>query len=395
MIASIGSNQTIGIKKLFLVILIFSFSIQFLAYNLFKAFEPRFYPKDIPYYDSVAKDLLEGKGLEIKRFPPGYSFYLAFLYKITGTYNYKSPYIHISSLLLLALTVGFCFVIFSKLFDIKIGLASSLLFTIYPLFLFLSTRPGLSEHLFFFVFYIALLIFVLGITKRSYLIIFLSGLFFGYASLTRYVSLLYPVIIFVYISTDKTIRTSQKLLFMMVFLFGYTLILIPWLLYIGYKESNEFSIYLISIAKKSFRPYKEFVIAKIINDSNIESSIEFLKFLLKTIAEHPVSFFIIFCRKLMRSWYFTSKRWYHTQIILIQVPIIMSAIWGVFVNLSNNIYRRSMLLCLLSILYFWFITAMTTNIFRIMIICMPFVFAFSALGIFSIYKRIDSKSDFT
>lgn len=397
-------------KKIFLILLIFSFSIQLFSYIFFKSFEPRSYPTDILYHDAVAKDFLTGKGLTTRKsfpvikdpftgreliirkwFPPGYSLYLSFLYKITGVWDYKSLYVHIFSLLLLALTVCLCFVIFSHLFETKVGLISAFCFCIYPLYLFLSTRPGLSEPLFFFVFYLSLWLFILGINRRSFFIVFLSGAVLGYTTLTKYLSLLYPLIISVYILTDRSFKISRRLLFAITFLSGYILCIIPWFLHLANKQIDSFSNYLICVVKVGFRRYREYELGRIISDSEIKNSTEFLMFLVKMAVRHFSSFFIILCKNLGRSWCATSAKWHQVEILLIQIPIILFAIWGFSVNLLNRTYRRNLLFCLFSALYIWVLTALTVGIVRIMIVCMPFVFVFSALGIIDIYKRIYSK----
>lgn len=399
-------------RKIFLIILIFSFFIQVFAYTLFKDFEPRSRPTDILCYDAVAKDLLMGKGLTIGRwFPPGYPLYLSFLYKITGVWNYKSPCIHIFSLLLLALTAALCFVIFSHLFDIKAGLISTFIFCIYPLYLFLSTRPGLSEHLFFFVFYLSLWLFIIGIRRKSFFIVFLSGGLLGYASLTKYNTLLYPLIIFLYIMSDKSFKRYKRFLFTVIFFSAYILCITPWFVYLENKGSGSFFNYSAYVAKVDFGTSKKdkkvdlelpkkhkkvdlevpkkHKIAKFLK-SKAKKSIKSLRFLLKKIRKrHP--FFIKFCKNLGKSWYATLKGWHSSKILVIQIPIILSAAWGLLVNLANKTYRRNLLFCLFSILYFWILNALTAGIIRIMMIGMPFVFVFSALGIIDIYKRIYSK----
>jgi chromate transport protein ChrA len=155
-----------------------------------------------------------------------------------------------------------------------------------------------------------------------------------------------------------------------------------------YKQGDSLGEYFIFVTRIGFRPYGDNELGSAIFNSAIKDPVEHMRFLFGAALSHPSDFIIIFIKKMARSWYATAMGWRHKEILLIQVPVILSALWGLTVNVSNKNNRRNLLFCFFSILYFWFLTAVTASVVRIMIAGMPFVFVFSAMGIIDIYNRV-------
>ncbi len=191
-----------------LIIFLFAFSWRILYIFIAKANDPLFfYPQMDPlYHHQMAISLLKGGWLAEGSFfrAPLYPYFLALIYKIFGI-NLLIPRI-----VQAFIGSGSCLLIYligKRLFSKKVGLISSLIAGLYPLVLYFDGELLLTNLLIFLI----LLGFYILLQER----IFLSGLIFGFAAITRPNLLAFVIFLplYFYLRKDKWLRKTAILFF--------------------------------------------------------------------------------------------------------------------------------------------------------------------------------------
>lgn len=186
---------------------------------------------DSYFYDPIARNLLSGKGYSLNGInptadrPPLFTFLLAFLY---FCFNYKIPIVKLVLAAIGSLEIFIVFIIGKKIFDQRIGIVSAMVFAISPIFLRFSAHFN-SESLFTGLFLLG--IFYLGCIERQKIIKYmaLSGGFIGLATLTRPVSLLFPMCLLPWIFIQRDWNYKTKISAYLVFLLAFSAVISPWI----------------------------------------------------------------------------------------------------------------------------------------------------------------------
>jgi 4-amino-4-deoxy-L-arabinose transferase-like glycosyltransferase len=146
-------------------------------------------------YDQIARNLVEGKGYvddTLRRNyerPPGYVFFLAGLYRLWGFDLWK---VQIAQAVLDSASCVLVFLITALLFrDRRLAVWAAAFHALYYKMINMVTRP-MSETLFAFLLLVFVLLFVLSFS--SDLSAFAAGTALGLTTLTRPVTLLFPVV---------------------------------------------------------------------------------------------------------------------------------------------------------------------------------------------------------
>lgn len=184
-------------------------------------------------YSNVAINLLQGRGLiqTIRPYefivPPLYPLFLSFIYLIFGEGNYLAAVIVHS--IFSVLTCILIYFIGKKIFNIKIGILSSLYFAIYPISIwwnsFFLTESLYTFFLVFFTWYLVRLFSKTNITKKELLF---AGIIWGVCNLVRpnIIFFLPFLLLWIYLA-----RKKEALKYFLLITLGMVIIIAPWILY--------------------------------------------------------------------------------------------------------------------------------------------------------------------
>ncbi len=233
--------------------------------------------------------------------------------------------------------------------------------------------------------YLGIWLFLLAMKKRDgkkYL--FFSGLVFSLATLNRPISIFIPVVFVVVIFFFHFHFTKAKLRLMAIFLLGYLLLIIPWQIYATSSAKHFFIIE--SGASESVKVGLTFIFEpseKVENppvSSTMRAYMERIEWEDLGSGGQIVRFFI-------------RELWYEKQILLIQLPYLVLAVFGVFFAIKRYQNTRLSIALLLGIIaYFWAFAIVVLSIMRYMIPAMGLLMAFCAVTIIVLLEKVIKKS---
>ena len=168
---------------------------------------------------------------------PGYPFFLAIIYNLSGSHPYVAILVQ---LFLNLLSILLMYKIGGELFSKKAGLISALLFSMdlhHTIFIY----SILTETLYTAIFLTALLIFLRAIRSNKPKLFFIAGLLYGVSSLVRPISqfYIYCVIIFVLLWYLK--NRKKAIILALLLISGYSISVAPWC-YRNYNTYGHFSL---------------------------------------------------------------------------------------------------------------------------------------------------------
>jgi 4-amino-4-deoxy-L-arabinose transferase-like glycosyltransferase len=172
--------------------------------------------------------------------PPVFPLFIAFTIIVSDFINLNQyNFLIYSQYLLHLISATFIFLIYSRFSNSKlIPLSASIIYSSYPLSLYLLKQPN-SEVIFNFFIVSFLLLFTLIIENKKYLYGFhllFSGLILGLMILTRSISILLPLLICLYLLIffrENIMKNISKILL------GVLIIVSPWYLYTQSSESKK------------------------------------------------------------------------------------------------------------------------------------------------------------
>lgn len=192
---------------------------------------------DASFFDAIAQNIAAGHGLvaaqDIEYIKagqaifenPGYPLFLAGIYSLFG---HSYLIVKIFQALLWSLTCLIIYFLGKEFFNQKVGFIAGIISAVYPPFI-LETNILYTETLFTFLLLVAILFLVKGISKINVIgCMFLSGLFFGLANLTRSVIFYFPifVLIFLLIFYKNKIKALKAFILLLI---GIMLVMGPWM----------------------------------------------------------------------------------------------------------------------------------------------------------------------
>lgn len=226
-------------REIILAVLAFSIRIVAIIVLLFLSQNLSFpYPvggDDAPNYMELAQNLREHGVFSRFTYPPyspesfrtpGYPFIIALFLALTNTI-YAIPVIQA---FIAALSAIIIYRMGSRLFSERVGLYAALLFVFDPIGIYLSSVV-LSET--FFIFF-----FILGVysafifTQNNPRAFFVSGIFFGTATLIRPIAQFMPLVLIVLwlVMWGKEFFTKRRFMQVTLFIVGFLLVVFPWVL---------------------------------------------------------------------------------------------------------------------------------------------------------------------
>jgi len=193
-------------------------------------------------YNELAKSIIndfsfEFKGQKNSFRTPGYPVFLAIIYSIFGV----KPYIVlIFQIIINIFSILILYEIAKKIFNRKIALISSFLFSIDP-HTILYTCELFTETFFTFIILLAFMYFVKAIDTKKVKCFILAALFFGLSTLIRPISQFIPIIliglILIYPKFNFRLKFKSSFIIVMIFLMTIS----PWM-YRNYKSFSTINL---------------------------------------------------------------------------------------------------------------------------------------------------------
>jgi 4-amino-4-deoxy-L-arabinose transferase-like glycosyltransferase len=194
---------------------IFLFALALVLRLAFALAAGPFSEPDSPTYDSLARNLAQGRGyLDTRAFkildgsmsvPPVYPCFLAAVYRVFG-YDYR-PVIVIQQVLG-ALVVVMGGLLAARLFGARVGVWSGLVLSVHPWLIFYGSTL-MTEALFTCLLMAALLSLAIGLSDGRSVPFAVAGLFLGLAILCRASFQLYPpVVLLLILAASKDVRRA-------------------------------------------------------------------------------------------------------------------------------------------------------------------------------------------
>jgi len=346
-------------------------------------------------YKPFAENLLQGKGILIKEggeicSPPGYPIILAPILALSQFLGVNELKIIIPfNSLLIALAVVFLFLFAELIFSRRIALIASLLWLTYPFSIWFLKNPH-TEAPFILFFYIGIWLYFLSLRKKDFKLFFLTGIILGLAALIRpigfFLPFLFAPLVFLFLPTKKQILSA------LLILGGFILVILPWQMAIknsvllNTRGAEPFTVgfaYALRETEGSGWPKPPGDVLNLMEEmklSNINSSPGLFTFILARLEDKPIAVLELIALKMARSWYATSQMWWEDKIFLVQIPYLLTAIFGIFYSIKAHKEKiKSIIFLLVIIIYFWGITTLALSIMRYMIPAMGIMIIFSAV----------------
>ncbi len=358
-------------------------------------------------YEPMARQILSGKGISLQEGvdvngTPGYPLLLLPAFAIS-----KISGIDELSLIVFFNTIitafGAC-VLFStarEIFNKKIALIASLLWSSYPLNLWFIKNPN-TEVPFMLLFFLAIWLYVKGTTQKRLPAFFGTGALLGFALLIRPIALFLPLVF-----AGGLFFMKKRIAHAIVLLISGVLVIIaPWVLYASLESGHFVPVSSLGPTASSVGLSYAFVgdgrhqkdvpsdvraLMQEVRNKKLEKTSDIAGFVFNALMKKPIPFLKLLILKLLRSWYATYAMWDETQIILLQIPYLLLAILGIQLTFKRFPNRTRSLYFLLSIVfYFWLITFLGLSIVRYTIPAMAILMCFAALTIETLLIKIKS-----
>lgn len=193
-------------------------------------FRPPLIWSDSPLYDGTAWNFVSGFGYSLMpSIPyagrePGYALF--FLVPIYYIFGHSILAVQIFQIILSVCTIVLIYMLANKFFGVRIALVAALIYTTWTSDI-AYTNEILTEIPFTFLLLCSVYVFTRAIETNSKIKMFVSGVLLGMATLTRFITVLYPFIIFaelflIFKAYKKTLRY-----FVLLFL-GFSIFVMPW-----------------------------------------------------------------------------------------------------------------------------------------------------------------------
>jgi len=356
-------------------------------------------------YDRLATSLSKGEGYITPEGsptswrPPLYPFFLSLIYRFAG-HNYFM--VRLVQAFIWSLTCVIIYLIGKSIFDRKIGIIAASMSVLYFGFI----RPAalfLSENLFTFFIAIAIWCLIRTREKFSLLNLIITGIMLAAASLTKAITLLFPIFILALFLINRLFPFKKSILYFLIISTFMVLAIMPWTIrnYMVHHAlvpvSNQGGITIYS----SYKPPAGKIFGQITNDEitarayKIESETERSNFLYK----ETIKFILNNPRKVLKlsilkiAFFLSPFDWeivgengtYNFQYVFFA---IFAAI-GMLFAFRQRVKAINYLI--LPVAYFLFISIITQGGPRYRLITEPYLIMLAAFGLFTLYKKVKNR----
>lgn len=358
-------------------------------------------------YSPMTQTLLEGEGIPLQKDigAPGYSFLLLPIFFASDTFAISPVQLTMFvNTIFAALTALVLFSVVRYAFPLPVAVLASLAWASYPLNLWFIKNPH-TEAPFFLFFLLAIWLYLKGITQRHFFTIFAGGLLLGFATLIRPVTFYLPFLLFLavfFLAPPSIKREGLSLHLATLFLLGNIVILMPWIGYI-YNTTGKF-VPVSTIGKdailtgltyafigdgshKTSVPSDVRAFMERARSQGLTTQTDVIAFTLKEFVQHPISLIKLLGLKVVRSWYATAGIWWEKELLMVQLPYLISGVFGIWFALRRQKRNSIIAFFLILIGYFWLISIAAVSIIRYTMPAMLMLMPFCALTLFTILDR--------
>jgi 4-amino-4-deoxy-L-arabinose transferase-like glycosyltransferase len=362
-------------------------------------------------YWGGAQILTHGNGFSDPAYPvyapPFYAVFIATCLTLFG--DDQIP-IKIVQILLDSLTPVVVYLLVKEIFGQQTGILSAAILAIYPLSIYLSISIA-SEPLATFLLSVFMLLALYAIQYQKARYYCMAGVLLGFATLTRGVTQFFPFVFLIMLIAFAKM-TKNIILRYGVFVVSFTIAIFPWMVrnhivlddfipvgtaggYVFLQGSTE--VFFTSNALKEWPSYYDNLTSNNpsvppksakpseIDKFNAKAGMENYKYRL---LNDPLSLVGFLVNKFLRLWYAGESGRNDAVILLVNVPIYIFSLAGLFLA-----WRRQIVLA-------WFLFSITAYfilahwaslpLFRYMMPVMPYVIAFAAFAIISVFNELSS-----
>lgn len=297
------------------------------------------------------------------------------------------------------------------------GLLGSAILTVYPFAVFVPLYIG-TESLFVFLLAISILSVAQALKWNSLGMFIAAGLALGLATLTRGTTLFLPLFLVpLFIWHFGRHRVARGLVYSIAFVGAFAIVLSPWIVRnfavhgafipsstssgpLLHGSSKDF--WLIEDREKNLSPYFDYLerekgIARPTNPHPtwVEKDNYYRRAAIEMHKERwrsdPMAFIPYFAEKFARLWYGTESGRNQPIIALINLPIYLLFLAGLWFSIRNGI--RSSYLLITVLVYFVAIHMAVFGYFRYMLPVMPYIILFAAYGALELFSRRTSAAN--
>lgn len=354
-------------------------------------------------YVKGAQIILEGQGFADPAFPvytpPLYSLSIAtaaffFGDGITG--------IKIFQIVLDSVTAIVLYLIAKEIFDAPVALLSAMIWALYPFAIYSTLYVG-TEVLFTFFIAVWVWITMWAIKCDRWDYYCAAGVFLGLATLTRGTTQFMPLILFGLLFTFRKQSVGWLRMYILTVV-CFTIVILPWGIrnYLVLKEfipvgaNSSVILYgasepMLTIgdgrAKEVARLYEEAKTRGIVPPPEDHAPAERDRYLARVAVDHykarlrndPLDLSLFMIKKFFRLWYSTESGSNQSATLAINLGIYILTGVGIVLSWRRRNWEALILLVLVG--YFVVIHWMTLPLFRYLIPVMPYLVAFSAVGL--------------
>lgn len=363
------------------------------------------------FYEPVARSILAGNGFVLEgaqpatAFPPGYPLILAGVFGASHQLGLSEGFgLEVLALSCMALISVFIFLLARMFWGTRVGIVSSLLWMTYPFALWLTKQPN-SEMPFSVLLYggLCLLGYLLIRGKSGWPLYLLCGFVFGGAMLIRPIAIgiVFVLALIVWFARRDTDRKS-RLLLISVLLLGNLVAVFPWEAWVYVKTGRVVLLsghgantlrlgltYAVDDRKEISAPPDVDQVMKDIaaRSAEINSFSDMVRVVTSEFRAHPIATTRLYLLKIARSWYGTDSGHFELPILLIQIPYLGFALWGLHrLWRRGGIPRNYAIGTLMIVIYFWSMTVLALSILRYMAPITGLLFIVIAAGLSSATK---------
>ncbi|HEV8337957.1 MAG TPA: glycosyltransferase family 39 protein [Candidatus Polarisedimenticolia bacterium] len=360
------------------------------------------------HHKPVTENLLRGKGLVdnagnlCTRYPPGYFFFLAPLFWLARRLSGEPlVLVAVANVILASATGVLLFRLGEKLFDRRVGGFACLLWTTYPLNLWLLKQPD-DEVPFLFVMVLGLLVIASTLLGTGTSGFFLGGALLGLAALVRPAAwMLGPFLALGLL----ILKIPNRLKAAALLTAGFFLPILPWEI-VMYRSLGQI-LPLSSGGPPTMMDGLTFAVKPRLGDAQVRVPADLRDWMERTQAKRPeldspgkilryltgegaeakplleLLFF-----KIVRSWYGTEMLWHETEILLVNSVYLVLALPGVFLAGRWDLARKTPRILLLTlVVYFWGMTTMVFSLARYMVPAIMILQLFAAVTLDQLVAR--------
>jgi len=368
-----------------------------ILYDNHKMLQDRLYAADARSYDTIAVNLLHGKGFVYNglyaRRGPVYPLFLAFIYLIFGHSFVAARF---AQAIIGALTSVIIYLLGKQLVNKKVGLMAGLISAIYYPFI-LQPAYLLTEVFFTFLLVLSITFFTYYHNDRKHINLFIGAILFGTAGLCKAVILPFTLFLIIWLITMLKFKFKDILLPIGILISGIIITVSPWTVrnYVKYKAFIPVTIESGRVLYLGNNPLAtggtggwtkygqdQFLPEGIGNPDTLKSDRMMLSLAIKYIIGHPKRTLSLGWKKFINMWrpYYADARLLNKVIMIsLYIPIGVLAIAGIIKTIFGNLKKY----LLLHLLIFYFIIAYMAAIsaIRYRYPVIPFLMIFAAYAL--------------